>query len=161
MTPCGEEIRTSRKCAALERLERRLSRNFGRPRGTAARARCFSRARCPILPLVSGKYIVTCGHLLRSCSTAPGVRCQARSSRFAVVVPQDAAESLAALDLTGDAAHLLVRSDQSVVEALVIALCVIMGQERNRSGFCPKNIRRWRHSSFRERMKRSMWGLQL
>ncbi len=51
-----------------------------------------------------------------------------------VVVPQHAAESLAALDLTGDAAHFLARIDQSVVEALVIALSVIMGQERNRSG---------------------------
>ena len=51
-----------------------------------------------------------------------------------MVVPQDAAESLAALDVTTDAADFLARIDQSVVEALVIALCVIMGQERNRSG---------------------------
>ena len=52
-----------------------------------------------------------------------------------MVVPQDAAESLAALNLTSDAADFLARIDQSVVEALVIALCVIMDQERNRRGF--------------------------
>jgi len=59
---------------------------------------------------------------------------QTRSGRFAVVVPQDAAESLATLDLTGDTADFLARIEQSVDEALVIALSVIMGQERNRSG---------------------------
>jgi hypothetical protein len=51
-----------------------------------------------------------------------------------VVGPQDAAESLATLDLTGGEADFLARIDQSVIEALVIALCVIMGRERNRSG---------------------------
>jgi len=60
---------------------------------------------------------------------------QTRSGRFALVVPQDAAESLTTLDLTGGEANFLARIDQSVVEALVIALCVIMDQERNRSGF--------------------------
>ena len=59
---------------------------------------------------------------------------QTRSGGFSVVVSQDAAESLAALDVTTDATDFLGRIDQSVVEALVIALCVIMGQERNRSG---------------------------
>jgi hypothetical protein len=43
-----------------------------------------------------------------------------------VVVPQDAAEPLAALNLTGGEADILARIDQSVVEALVIALSVIM-----------------------------------
>ena len=56
---------------------------------------------------------------------------QTRSGRFAVVVPQDAADSLAALDLTGVAADFLARIDQSVVEALVIALCVIMACGQN------------------------------
>ena len=60
---------------------------------------------------------------------------QTRSGRLAVVVPLDAAESLSARDLTGDVADFLARIDQSVVEALVVALCVIIGQERNRSGF--------------------------
>ena len=46
-----------------------------------------------------------------------------------MVVPQDAAESLSALDLTGGAAEFPARIDQSVVEGLVIALYVIMGQE--------------------------------
>ena len=56
------------------------------------------------------------------------------SGRFAVVVPQLAAESLAALDLTGGAADLLARIGQSVVEGLVIALYVIMGQESDHGG---------------------------
>jgi hypothetical protein len=51
-----------------------------------------------------------------------------------VVVPQDAAKSLAALNLTGDAADFLARIDQSVFEALVIALCVIMGHEGDHGG---------------------------
>jgi len=47
----------------------------------------------------------------------PGVNKQSRSGGFSVVVPQDAAESLAALDLTIDAADFLARIDRSVVEA--------------------------------------------
>jgi len=59
---------------------------------------------------------------------------QTRSGRLAVVVPQDAAESLAALDLTGGEADFFARIDQSFVEALVTALWVIVGQERNHGG---------------------------
>ena len=51
-----------------------------------------------------------------------------------MVVPQDAAESLAARDLTGGAADFLARIDKSVVEGLVIALYVIMGQESDHGG---------------------------
>ena len=68
---------------------------------------------------------------MRSCSAAAGVTGQTRSGRVAVVVPQDAAESLAALDLTGGVADFLARINQSVVEGLMIALCVIMDQERD------------------------------
>ena len=77
------------------------------------------KANCSLLaPLPSG-------------STPAGVTWQITSGRFALVVPQDAAESLATLDLTGDTADFRAPIDQSVVEALVIALCVIMRQERN------------------------------
>jgi len=51
-----------------------------------------------------------------------------------VVVAQDAAESLSALDLTGGAADFLARIDQSVVEGLAIALYVIMGQGSDHGG---------------------------
>jgi len=108
--------------------------NFGRCRGGTIPGPCFSRAGCMALGSVTGKRIAACRHLLRSCSTAAGVTWQTRSGRFAVIVPQDAAESLAALDLTGDAADFLARIDQSVVDALVIALSVIMGEERNHGG---------------------------
>jgi len=46
----------------------------------------------------------------------PSIRCQPRSSRFAVVVPQDATESLAASDLTGCTSDFLTQVDQSIVE---------------------------------------------
>jgi hypothetical protein len=60
-------------------------------------------------------------------SMESGVKCQIRSSRFAIVVPQDATESLAARYLTGCASDFLTRIDQTVAKRLVIALCVIMG----------------------------------
>jgi|WetSurMetagenome_2_1015567.scaffolds.fasta_scaffold266619_2 hypothetical protein len=56
------------------------------------------------------------------------------SSRFAVVVPQDATKSLAALDLIGGASDFPSQVDESVVERLVIALCVVMGQESDHGG---------------------------
>ena len=59
-------------------------------------------------------------------SMVSGVRCQTKSSRFAIVVPQDATESLAARYLTGCASDFLPRIDQSVAKRLVIAFCVIM-----------------------------------
>jgi len=59
-------------------------------------------------------------------SMVPGVGCQSRSGRYAVIVSQHAAEPLAARYLTGGGAHFLARLDQSVVEPLVIALCMIM-----------------------------------
>ena len=96
--------------------------NFGRCRDGTIPGACFSRAGCTALGSVTGKRIAACRHLLRSCSTSAGITWQTWSGRFAVVVSQDAAESLAALDVTTDAADLLARIDQSVVEALVIAL---------------------------------------
>jgi hypothetical protein len=66
--------------------------------------------------------------------TAAAVRCKNRSGRFAVL-SQHAAEPLAARYLTGGGAHFLARLDQSVIEPLVIALCVIMSQETNHGGF--------------------------
>jgi len=99
--------------------------NFGRCRDGTIPGACFSRAGCTALGSVTGKRIAACRHLLRSCSTSAGITWQTWSGRFAVVVSQDAAESLATLDLTGDTANFLARIDQSVVEALVIALCVI------------------------------------
>jgi len=51
-----------------------------------------------------------------------------------VVVAQDAAESLAALDLTAGAPDFLARIDQSVVDGLAIALYAIMGQESDHGG---------------------------
>jgi hypothetical protein len=59
---------------------------------------------------------------------------QTKSSRFAVVVPQNATESFAACYLTGYASDFLNRIDQSVVKRLVIALCVIMGQKSDNGG---------------------------
>ena len=64
----------------------------------------------------------------------PGVRLQTRSSGFAVVVSQNATESLAARYLTGCASDFITRIDQSVAERLVIALCVVMSQESDRGG---------------------------
>ena len=59
-----------------------------------------------------------------------------RSGRFLVVViSQHAAESLAARYFTGGRAHFLASSDQLVAESLVIALCVIMGQETGNCRF--------------------------
>jgi hypothetical protein len=59
----------------------------------------------------------------------PGVRCQTKSSCFAVIVPQDATESLAARCFTGCASDFFTGVDQFVVKRLVIALCMIMGQK--------------------------------
>jgi hypothetical protein len=56
------------------------------------------------------------------------------SRGFAVIVPQHAAKSLAARYIAGGGTH-FARIDQSVVEPLVIALCVIMGKETNHGGF--------------------------
>ena len=116
--------------------------NFGRCRDGTIPGPCFSRAGCMALGSVTGKRIAACRHLLRSCSTAAGVTWQTRSGRFAVIVPQDAAESLAALDLTGDAADFLARIDQSVVDALVIALCCDNGRGKKPRRLAAAFVRR-------------------
>ena len=46
-----------------------------------------------------------------------------------VVVPKHAAESFAAFDLTVGLANVWLGMDQLVVQALVIPLCVVMGDE--------------------------------
>jgi hypothetical protein len=76
-----------------------------------------------------GSELVAWGHFLRSCSMAFSIRCQTMSSRFAVVVPQDATESLAARYPTGCTSDFLTWVDQSVVKRLMIALRMIMGQK--------------------------------
>jgi hypothetical protein len=68
--------------------------------------------------------MVSCRHLMKRRDTAAAVRCRRRLRRFAVVVSQHAAQSLAARYLTGGGAHFLAWLDQSVIEPLVIALCM-------------------------------------
>jgi len=65
---------------------------------------------------------------------APGVRCQTISSRFAIVVPQHATESLAARYSTSCASYFIAPVDQSVVKRLVIALCVAVRQKSDNGG---------------------------
>src|SRR5262245_10465608 len=64
-----------------------------------------------------------------------------KSGRSAVVVFQHPAQSFPALDNAGAAVRNRIREDQSVAEALMVALCVVMGYEVLNScpeGFLPK-----------------------
>ncbi len=47
-------------------------------------------------------------------------------SRLPMIVPEDATEPLETLDATGTLAHIVLGSDQPVVQALVIPFPVIM-----------------------------------
>ena len=70
--------------------------NFGRDRDSKIPGPCFSRARMYGSWVADGEAYQTPPAIMQHI----GWR-QTRSGRFAVVVSQDAAESLAALDLTG------------------------------------------------------------
>jgi hypothetical protein len=58
-------------------------------------------------------------------SPRPKREAERQSGNLTIVITKHAAESLAALDLTGGEADFFARIDQSVVEALVIAFFVI------------------------------------
>lgn len=90
-------------CGSLYGLEMRVGGNFGRCRDVTIQARA-SAGQDTAPGSVTGKRIAACRHLLRPCCTADGVAWRTGSGRFAMVALQDAAESLAALDPTCDAA---------------------------------------------------------
>jgi len=112
-----------------------MCRNLNRQQWSGNPVSGSDRAQYPLLHLVAGTQMVSCTHLMKRLDTAAAVRCKSSSGRFAVVVSQHAAEPFAARYLTGGGAHFLARLDQSVIEPLVIALRVIMGQETNHGGF--------------------------
>jgi hypothetical protein len=112
-----------------------MCRNLDRQQWSGIPVSGSDRAQYPLLHLVAGTRMVSCMHLMMRRDTAAAVRCKSRSGRFAVVVSQHAAKPLAARYLTGSGAHFLARLNQSVIEPLVIALCVIMGHETNHGGF--------------------------
>jgi hypothetical protein len=55
---------------------------------------------------------------------ALGVRCQTKSSHFAIIVPQDATESLAARHLTDCTSDFLTRADQSRNRGIELHSCL-------------------------------------
>jgi hypothetical protein len=81
-----------------------------------------------------------------------------------MVIPQQAAQPLATLNLAGAATVFLSGVDQAVAQALVVAFAVVVLHERptaRRSIPSPKKIRRSVHSSRRLRKNRSWRAFRL
>ena len=64
----------------------------------------------------------TAAYTMAARSREAGVMCRRRSGCFAVVVPQQSAQSFAARDFAGCPAYLFPRCDQEVADPLMIAL---------------------------------------
>jgi hypothetical protein len=105
-----------------------MSRDLGGQRRSRTPVSGSCRAQSP-LRLVAATRVASCMRIMKSRDTTAGVRWRRSSGSFVVIVPQHAAQSLAAHDFTCGAAHFFPRLNQPVAKPLVISLRMKMAQE--------------------------------